>query len=131
MRTIFKILWYIVASMGALIMAVSVALAYSTGRYYFAMYDLGLMLTSLFCDLGVFLLLLGSFFLSSRFLWIAPIVLGLAYLAVLPQVWAPHATAYGNVGWMDLGTIIFTAFPAVVSIGGGVTMRWVTFRTIS
>ena len=118
-----KVFLQIIAWVGVLIVGLSIYVAYGAGGFNVGMYEMGLFFASALCAIGVFLLLLGGFISRGRFLWIAALVMGVAYLAVLPRSWMPHETIFRSVGWMDWRACIMNAFPAVVCIVGGILMR--------
>jgi len=118
-----------IAWLGVLIVGISVPLAYSCGKFNIGMYGMCLFFSAAICAIGVFLLLLGGLISKGRFLWIAALVVGIAYFAVLPRTWAPHETIVGLQGWMDWRIILMSAFPGLVCIVGGVLMWWLMLRS--
>jgi hypothetical protein len=124
-----KIFLQIIAWLGALIIGLSVPLAYSSGGFNVDMYEMGLLFSAFTCAIGVFLLLLGGLISRGRFLWMVTLFVGIAYIAVLPRVWMPHETIVRSVGWMDWMGCLMSAFPGLVCIIGGILMRWLTLRS--
>jgi hypothetical protein len=106
-----------------------VPLVYSTGGYNVDMYELGLFFSAMICTIGVFLLLLGGLIFRGRFLWIITLLVGIAYLAALPRVWIPHEIIMGRVGWVNWFGCLFSAFPGLVCIMGGVLIQWLAIRS--
>ncbi len=119
-----KVFLQIIAWLGASIVGLSVPLAYSSGGFNVGMYEMGLFFSVTVCAFGVFLLLLGGIISRGRFLWIAAVFVGIAYISVLPRSWIPHETVFRSVGWMDWRACLMSAFPAIVCIMGGILMRW-------
>jgi len=124
-----KILLKVIAWIGVLIVVISVPLAYSCGGFNVGMYGMCLFASSMICTLGVVLLLLGGLISKGRFIWIAAIFAGIAYLTVLPRTWAPHETIGGMQGWMDWKQCLLSSLPGLVCIIGGILMRWLKLRS--
>ena len=124
-----KIFLLVIAWLGVLIVGASVPLAYSCGKFNIGMYGMCLFFSAAICAIGVVLLLLGGLISKGRFLWIAALVVGIAYLAVLPRTWAPHETIVGLQGWMDWKNILLSAAPGLVCVVGGILIRWLTLRS--
>ena len=118
-----KILLQIVAWLGAIIIALSLPVAYGAGDYNVDMYEMGLGFASMACDIGAVLFLLGGLISKGRFLWQVGLVEGIIYIAVLPRSWALYETAYRNVGWMNWGLILMTVLPGILLVAGSIWMR--------
>lgn len=124
-----KVFLQIIAWLGALIVCLSVPLAYSAGNYNVDMYSMGLFFSAVICAFGVFLLLLGGLISKGRLLWVAAVSFGIVYIAVLPRSWIPHETIIRSVGWLDWRTCLISAFPGIVCIMGGILMRRLTIKS--
>ena len=124
-----KVFLQIIAWLGVLIVGLSVPLTYSCGGANVGMYGMCLFFSAMICALGVFLLLLGGLISRGRFLWIAAVFAGIAYIAVLPRTWIPHETLYGSVGWMGWKEWLLSSLPGLICITGGILMRWLTLRS--
>jgi len=123
-----RVFLQIIAWLGALIIGLAVSMVYSAGGFDVDMYGMGLLIATMVCFLGVFLLLLGGLTSRGRFLWIITLLVAIAYLAVLPRVWMPHQKIEQNVGWLDWQDCVFSAFPGVICFIGGIIMRRLTFK---
>ncbi len=120
---VLRITLQFIAWIGALIVGLSVVMMYGAGGYNVDMVGMAVGFSATMCFIGVFFLLLGGLISRGRFLWMITLLVGIAYIAVLPRVWVPHETKYGRVGLMSVDTFVISAFPGVVCIIGGIWMR--------
>ncbi len=121
MKTILEILAWI----GLAIVGLSIPVAYSAGGFRVDMYTMGLGFAMLIGLAGALLFLLGGLITKPPFLWIAAIIVGVAYIAVQVRAWVPHETAIRSLGWLDWQSCIAFATPGLLSIAGGV---WIHSR---
>lgn len=104
-----KVFLQIIAWLGVLIIVLAIPVAYGAGGFNVDMYGMGLLFAAMICLIGVFLLLLGGLISKGRFLWMVTLLVGVAYLAVLPRAWMPHNKIDGRVGWLDWRLCLMSA----------------------